>query len=221
MTRGALRAVLFDMDGTLLDSEKLWEVGLVDLCVHLGRTLTPQLRARMVGMDQMESMRLLHKALDLPADGVTASADWLIDRMADLFASPPVWRPGAAELLASVRAAGYPTALVTATGRRLVDVVIGAMGADRFDVTIVGDEVANNKPDPEPYRTAATALGLLPGDCLAIEDSPTGVASALAAGCSVVAVPSEVAITVDGVTVVDSLVDIDVQALRALHSGSR
>jgi HAD superfamily hydrolase (TIGR01509 family) len=215
----ALDAVLFDMDGTLLDSEKLWTVGLQDLCAHLGVELDRALRTRLVGMDQTASIELLHDHFGFSRDGVAANTAWLIGRMKQLFADGVVWRPGAAELLRGVRAAGLPTALVTATGRELVNVIIGTIGAHNFDVTVCGDEVAHNKPNPLPYLTALTALGKSPGDCIVIEDSPTGVASARAAGIVVLAVPSEVALPpTDGVTMVGSLIDVDVEALRTVHA---
>ncbi|GAA4923541.1 HAD superfamily hydrolase (TIGR01509 family) [Stackebrandtia albiflava] len=220
MPEPELRAVLFDMDGTLLDSERLWEVGLRDLAGELGRTLDPATRARLVGMDQTESVEVLHSEWGLPHDTVPANTRWLIERMKVLFAAGMTWRPGAADLLADVRRSGIPAALVTATGRELVDIIIGTIGASNFTVTVCGDEVARNKPDPEPYATAYRALGLDPGDCLAIEDSVTGVASASAAGVPVLAVPSEVSIPArPGVAVSESLRGVDVAALRRAHAG--
>lgn len=216
-----LTAVLFDMDGTLLDSEKLWDVGLYDLAAHVGRTLDPATRARMIGMDQTESVALLHREWDLPLLDVPANTTWLIRRMHTIFAGGVVWQPGARELLAAVKAAGLTTALVTATGRDLVSVIIGTIGEQNFDVTICGDEVARNKPDPEPYLTAMTELGLRPAQCLAIEDSPTGVSSAVGAGLRVLGVPSEVPLaSAERVTIVDSLTGIDVATLIEVHRGT-
>ncbi|HZE39532.1 MAG TPA: HAD family phosphatase [Stackebrandtia sp.] len=219
MSEARLRAVLFDMDGTLLDSEKLWAVALRDLCARLGHELTPQLRADLVGMDQYESMVLLHSRLGLSPDGIADNTRWLVARVKALFAGGVVWRPGARELLEAVRAKGYRTALVTATGRELVDVILSGIGDDWFDVTIVGDEVARNKPDPEPYATAMRRLGLAPNECLAIEDSPTGVASATAAGCVVLAVPSEARLEPHPrVEIVGCLDGVDVDHLEKVHN---
>ena len=102
------------------------------------------------------------------------------------------WRPGARELVTAVRAAGVPTALVTNTERSLVRVSFGPLVEELFDVSVCGDEVRRSKPDPEPYRTAAALLGVDPADTVAVEDSPTGAASAEAAGCAVLVVPAEV-----------------------------
>src|SRR6185503_17658467 len=101
-------------------------------------------------------------------------------------------RDRARELLAEVRAAGIPTALVTSTGRSLVEVALGTLGRENFDVVVSADDVTAVKPDPTPYVTAADALGVDARHCVAIEDSPSGVASALAAGCTVLAVPHDV-----------------------------
>ena len=215
---GRLSAVLFDMDGTLLDSEKLWAVGLSDLCARLGFTMDEALRGRLVGMDHMQSMRRLHSELGIGQDGVHDSAEWLLKRMGELFRGGVVWQPGAQELVHQVREAGLATGLVTATKRVLVDVIVSTIDPNQFDVSVCGDEVAHNKPDPQPYAEAMRKLGVPARECIAIEDSKTGVTSAVAAGCPVLAVPSEVAIDGDDdVTVAPNLIDIDVEALRTVH----
>jgi len=215
-------AVLFDMDGTLVDSEKIWDVGLRELSARYGGELSAAARASMVGTSMAESMAILHADLDQPWRDPDASLAWLEARVGELFATGLVWRPGARELLAAVRAAGLPTALVTATRRHLVDVALATLGPDNFDAVVCGDEVDRAKPHPEPYRTAASLLGVPTARCVAIEDSPTGIASALAAGCVVVAVPSEVELAEQpGVTLVDSLAGLDVPALRALVAAAR
>jgi len=121
-----------------------------------------------------------------------------------------------------VRFAGLPTALVTSTGRRLVEVALDTLGRENFDVIVCGDEVAMPKPDPEPYRAAAKLLGVPIEDCVAIEDSPTGVSSALASGAAVLAVPSELELPpTDGVHLRTSLVGVDPDYLADLliHRG--
>ncbi|MDQ2737431.1 MAG: HAD family phosphatase, partial [Actinomycetota bacterium] len=185
-----LRAVLFDMDGTLTDSEKLWSVALDQTAADLGGVLSEQTRHAMVGHDMVQSIRMFLDDIgsDRPAPEVSA----LLSRhTAALFSQPMPWRPGAARLLAEVRAAGLATALVTATHRELVDMALNTLGQDTFDAVVPGDEVDSNKPDPAPYLRAMEMLELAPADCVAIEDSPNGSLSAVRAGVPVLVVPSE------------------------------
>ncbi len=208
-----LAAVLFDMDGTLFDSEKLWDIAIFELAATYGASVSDEIRAAMVGTSMADSMALLHDGIGQPWRDPVYSAGWINDRVAELFVTSIVWRPGAQEMLKLVREAGIPTALVTATERRLVEIAIETAGRHNFDVVVCGDEVARTKPDPEPYQRAATLLGVHIGDCVAIEDSPTGVASAIAAGARVLAIPHHVPLaagpritlraTLDGVTLSD------------------
>jgi HAD superfamily hydrolase (TIGR01509 family) len=214
---GGLEAVLFDMDGTLVDSEKVWDVGLLELAQRYGGTLSAPARARMVGSSMADSMAILHEDIGQPWRDVGESLVWLEERVKGLFADGLVWRPGALELLREVTTAGVPAALVTATRRHLVDVALETIGRAHFAAVVCGDEVDEAKPHPAPYLTAATLLGVDIRRCVAIEDSPTGVASARAAGAAVLAVPSEVDLShLDGVTHIDSLVEVDVTYLRRL-----
>ena len=203
-------AVLFDMDGTLVDSEKVWEIALHELAARAGGELSPQARAAMVGGSMATSMRIFRDDLGQPDRPEAPDAKWLTSRVFDLFREGLVWRPGAAELLRAVKAAGMPTALVTSTGRQLVEAALDTLGRANFDVVVCGDEVSMPKPDPEPYRTAAKLLGVPIEDCVAIEDSPTGVASAVASGAVVLAVPAELELPpTDGVHLRRSLVGVD------------
>jgi HAD superfamily hydrolase (TIGR01509 family) len=208
--------VLFDMDGTLVDSEKVWTVAQDELAAHLGGELSPAARQAMIGTNMALSMRILHEDVGVDADPAE-SVRWLEARVKELFGDGLVWRPGAADLLAAVRAAGIPTALVTATHRHLVEVALMTIGAANFDAVVAGDDLDDTKPHPAPYRTAAALLGADPVRCVAIEDSPNGIASALAAGCAVLGVPCEVALDEQpGVTLVPSLAGIDVTDLGRL-----
>jgi HAD superfamily hydrolase (TIGR01509 family) len=183
------------MDGTLFDSEKLWDVAIFELAGNYGAAVPDETRAAMVGTSMADSMVLLHDGIGQPWRDPVHSAGWINDRVAELFVTSIVWRPGARELLHEVRAAGIPTALVTATDRRLVEIAIDTAGRDSFDVLVCGDDVARTKPHPEPYQRAASLLGVRIGDCVAIEDSPTGMASAVAAGARVLAIPHHVPLT--------------------------
>jgi HAD superfamily hydrolase (TIGR01509 family) len=209
--------VLFDMDGTLVDSEKVWEIALHELAERAGGRLSPEARHAMIGSSMANSMRILREDLGQPDRPEAPDVQWLTDRVFELFAEGLVWRPGAMELLHAVRFAGLPTALVTSTGRRLVEVALKTLGAENFDAVVVGDEVRMPKPDPEPYRTAAALLGVPIEECVAIEDSPTGVASALASGATVLAVPAELELpATDGVHLRSSLVGVDPDYLAQL-----
>ncbi len=212
-------AVLFDLDGTLVDTEKVWGIALAELAARYGGVLTDEVRAQMIGASSATTMTLLLGHLGQTWRDPAEGSDWLDARVLELFTDGLSWRPGAAELLDTVRAAGIPIALVTNTNRPLVDVALRTLG--RFDVVVCGDEVDRPKPDPQPYAVAAQRLGVLPRNSVAIEDSPTGILSARSAGCAVIAVPNEVPLSeVDGL-VVPSLLEVDLTtlacALRLLH----
>jgi HAD superfamily hydrolase (TIGR01509 family) len=150
----------------------------------------------MVGTNVMVTLRLLFAEVGVPdptPEQVADGAAWIERRMAEVFRQDLPWRPGAAAALATVRSAGFPMALVTSTERGLTEIALDTIGRDHFDVTVCGDEVdGRNKPLPEPYLKACRLLSVPPTKCVAIEDSPTGVSSAVAAGCTVLVVPCEV-----------------------------
>jgi HAD superfamily hydrolase (TIGR01509 family) len=187
-------AVLWDMDGTLVDSEKVWTVSLADTARRLGGELSAPAREAMVGSNMPRSLGILFDDLGLPheADRLAAAERWLTARTGELFAAGLEWRPGALEALRTVRAAGWPTALVTNTLRSLTEQALESIGREHFTVTVCGDEVPRGKPEPDPYLRAAELLGVDPAHCLAIEDSPTGTAAAERSGAAVLVVPCEV-----------------------------
>lgn len=214
------QAVLFDMDGTLVDSERVWDTGIEELAALLGGTLDPDVRARMVGTNEDASVLMLLESLDRPLAEAPDRQAWLRRRMKELFAHGVDWKPGARELLLESRAAGVPTALVTSTPRELADVIIDQIGSGNFDLTVCGDEVDHRKPDPEPYLATAAKLGVDITRCVVIEDSVSGVMSALAAGAVTIAVPSEVALPDDlPVRPLDTLEGVDLAHLRTLQPG--
>jgi HAD superfamily hydrolase (TIGR01509 family) len=211
-------AVLFDMDGTLVDSEKVWEIALHELAARYGGRLSREARLAMVGTSSEQTMEILFADLGLPPQDPVDGATWLDLRMLELLADGVEWLPGAQALLAAVRAAGWPTALVTNTRRALVEVAMVTLGAHNFDAIVCGDDVARTKPDPGHYRAAVEVLGVDPLSCVVIEDSPAGIASAVGAGCAVIAVPREVAIADPmGAHLVSSLLEVDLALVMAMR----
>jgi len=189
-----MKAVLFDMDGTLVDSEKLWDVSMRELYARFGGVMTPEVRGATVGGSAESVIKLVFADLGLPPDPQEMAdvADWLHEITGDLFDAGLPWCDGARELLEELAAADVPMALVTNTRRALTERALNSIGRHYFTVSVCGDEVPYGKPAPDPYRQAAALLGLDPAHCLAIEDSVTGAASAEGAGCPVLVVPNDV-----------------------------
>ncbi|MEV6772191.1 HAD family phosphatase [Nocardia sp. NPDC051030] len=209
MTR--LDAVLWDMDGTLLDSEKLWDLAIGELAVELGGELTREIRHALIGASGPNAFRILFTGLGLdptPAEVIEAG-EWIELRITELFHGPIPWRPGAQEALTAFRAAGIPMALVTNTKRSITEYGLNTLGRDFFEASICADEVPHGKPAPDLYLRAAELLGVLPEHTVAIEDSPTGALAAEAAGCSVLVIPCEIPVPdAPGRTFRDSLVGL-------------
>jgi HAD superfamily hydrolase (TIGR01509 family) len=217
-------AVLFDMDGLLVDTEPLWTVAEVELAAHLGAVWTDELKAAVVGTRIESAVPAMLRGLGQePTPAMVADTTArLLARMVELFAGPLTALPGAVDLLTRLRAAGVPVALVSSSYRVLVDAVLTRLGL-AFDVTIAGDEVGQAKPHPEPYLTASRLLHVPAGSCVVLEDSPAGVASGEAAGCAVVAVPNAPGVSFAGGPrrlVVGSLAEVDLAVLAEL-AGSR
>jgi HAD superfamily hydrolase (TIGR01509 family) len=182
-----LAAVLWDLDGTLVDTEPYWIECEYALVAAHGGSWSDQHAHHLVGNALPESGRYIreHGGVDLSAEEIV---DVLLAGVVERVRRHVPWRPGAAELLAALRADDVPCALVTMSYRPLAEVIVAGLPPGTFATLVTGDEVTRGKPHPEPYLTAAARLGLVPGECLAIEDSPTGVASATAAGVPVLAV---------------------------------
>ncbi|MBB5867955.1 HAD superfamily hydrolase (TIGR01509 family) [Allocatelliglobosispora scoriae] len=212
-----LLAVLCDMDGTLVDTEGCWAAAVEAVAAEHGILLTPRQLADRAGQAAPVTAAFL-AGLGAELDGLQEQLDVAFhERVAQ---DGVEWRPGAQRLLDLLGAADVPLALVTASARRIADTVLATIGAERFAVTVAAEDTVRTKPHPDPYLLAMAMLGFPAEKCVAIEDTPTGVASALAAGCGVLAVPSVVAIDpAPGLVLVDSLVgvglDLFADAVRA------
>ncbi len=187
MTQHLPAAVLWDMDGTLVDTEPYWLDAEADLVASYGGTWTSQDGLTLVGSG------LWHSASVLRGRGVDLSDDEIIQRLTDRVLEQVQehvpWRPGARELLAALKQAGIPTALVTMSIRRMAEHIVSTIEFDAFDHIVAGDEVTHSKPHPEPYLRGARLIGVAAADCIAIEDSTTGLASAVASGAVSIGVP--------------------------------
>lgn len=210
-------AVLWDMDGTLVDSEKLWDVALHEAAEWLGSGLSTAQRAELVGSNMDTTARYLLgvSGRAATADAIGEVGDWIRSRTTALFSDELPWRPGARDALCSVAGAGVCSALVTSTERGLTELALNTIGREHFDITVCGDEVDGwNKPHPRPYLLAAELCGVAARNCVAVEDSPPGVESATAAGAAVLAVPGDAPLEAGpGRVLRESLLGVDVEVL--------
>lgn len=181
-------AVLFDMDGTLIDSEPVWFETEVGLLAELGYELGPEHWPYVLGQPNEVACKYLLNVSGLPLTWQELSAR-IEAAMVPILSQGVELLPGVKDLLVELAAAGVPAALVSASPRSIVDACLGGIGADFFRHTVSGDDVALAKPHPEPYLLAARLLGVAPEECVVIEDSPIGTASGAAAGCRVLSVP--------------------------------
>ncbi|MFE7749900.1 HAD family hydrolase [Streptomyces sp. NPDC057428] len=212
----ALQAVLLDMDGTLVDTEGFWWDVEVEVFADLGHRLEETWRDVVVGGPMTRSAGYLIDATgaDIAIEELTVL---LNDRFEKRIGRGVPLMPGAARLLGELAAHKVPTALVSASHRRIIDRVLESLGRHHFALTVAGDEVTRTKPHPEPYLAAAAGFGADPRRCAVVEDTATGVAAAEAAGCRVVAVPSVAPIApAPGRVVVPSLEHVDLAFLRGL-----
>ncbi|GAA3335723.1 HAD family phosphatase [Curtobacterium sp. C1] len=217
-------AVLWDMDGTLIDTEPIWQQSQVELTARYGAEWTHEDGLSLVGSGLERSGEILRdKGVDMEVEEIV---QWMTDYVTERLDGEELpWRPGARELVEELHDRGVPTALVTMSRRKMALVAAEALGARGFRVVVAGDDVDRPKPFPDAYLAAADALGVEATACVAVEDSATGVAAAVASGAVTVAVEHIVPLseigggdvhltTLDGVDV-DRLVELTGPALAA------
>lgn len=211
----ALKAVLWDLDGTLIDSEPLWMEAEHRMAAEHGEVWTEEDAMALVGNALIVSGEYIKQRLksELSAEEIV---DVLVAHMVEALATDVPWRPGALELVTALADAGVPQALVTSSYASIASVVAAHLP---LATVVAGDTVTHPKPHPEPYATAAAALGVEPEECLAVEDSNTGARSAEAAGCVVLVVPHFVPVEASARRIQrPSLLDLGVDDLATLHA---
>lgn len=200
------------MDGTIVDTEPYWLAAEAALVTEFGGTWTHEQAMQLVGSGLADAARVFQAA------GVSMGVQEIIDHLTNgvmtrVAQEGPIFRPGALELLREVRDAGIPTALVTMSMRTMALGIVELMGFDAFDLVLGGDDVARPKPFPDPYLRAAELLNVDITQCIAIEDSPNGMRSAVASGAAALGVSHMVSLegsqahalwpTLEGRTVAD------------------
>ncbi|MGO1950011.1 MAG: HAD family hydrolase [Mycobacteriaceae bacterium] len=202
-----VKAILWDMDGTLVDTEHRWGEATYAMATAMGRDLTPEIRERTIGGTADGTVRLVAgwAGLEVSDEDVAQWITWLYTTVSALFAEGLDLRPGVAGLLREGQDAGVPMMVVTNTFRTLTDQALETIGEEFFVSSVCGDEVIVGKPDPTPYLTAVQRLGMEPDDCLVLEDSANGMSAAVAAGCRTVGLPAGGTVVPEGAVPVSVL----------------
>lgn len=208
-------AILFDHDGTLVDTEPVWAAAKVALTAEFGGTWTEQDTLDCLGLSMQFTLdRLRERGVNLPDEEIN---DLLVAKVHETLAQQPVeFLPGIERFLSEVREAQIPTAVVTNATTSVARRTANAAPEGTFSVIIGNDETTHPKPDPQPYLLAAERLGVDPTQCVAIEDSPSGVRSATAAGMRVIVVPGELEVPAELGTARLKHEELTLQAVRAL-----
>lgn len=214
---GPILAVLWDMDGTLIDSETYWMAAERKLSEGYGGSWSSDLGKKLVGLNLFDAARLLRAEFSIANLSDQEIIDLMTDSVVAKLAEEIPWRPGVLSLMQELQRNGVRSAIVTGSMSRMARFVASSIPAGQFEVVIAGDDVEAGKPHPEPYLRALNALGLAANECIAIEDSPTGMSSAQAAGLRVLGVTNLVPLKESGssriVTTLENLTLRDLEAL--------
>ena len=208
-------AILFDHDGTLVDTEPVWAAAKVALTAEFGGTWTEQDTLDCLGLSMQFTLdRLRERGVNLPNEEIN---DRLVAKVREALAQQPVeFLPGIERFLSEVRDAQIPAAIVTNATTSVARRTANAAPEGTFSVVIGNDETTKPKPDPQPYLLAAERLDVDPTQCVALEDSPSGVRSATAAGMRVIVVPGELEVPAELGTVRLKHEELTLEAVRAL-----
>jgi len=209
-------AAIFDMDGTLLDTEAVFRDIVFDVCTELGFEMTDDVHRSMVGSSHERTNQLLIEAYGVAFPYAMFDEKCRVTMRERSHTGVPV-KPGAVEFITELRARGIPAAVATSSRNPHAEHHLSAAGLlDLFETVVTRDDVVNPKPHPEPYLTAAERLGVNPRRCLALEDSHSGVRAAHAAGMQTVMVPDLVGPNDDihalGISIMESLVHVHLAA---------
>jgi HAD superfamily hydrolase (TIGR01509 family) len=186
---GAPEAVVFDLDGILLDSESVWGEAKRQVTEEAGGHWRPDAIRDMMGMSSVEWSRYLHDHLDVPIAPEEIN-DAVVERMTALYRERLPLLPGGVEAVRSL-AQRWPLAVASSSNRPVIDLVLELAGiAEAFAVTVSSEEVERGKPAPDVYQEAARRLGVASDRCVAIEDSANGILAGAAAGMTVIAIPN-------------------------------
>lgn len=215
------QAVLWDMDGTLVDSEPYWIAAETELIASYGGTWTHEDALQVVGLGLLDSAGIIRsRDVDMEPQAIVDHLTAEVIRRTQTSGVP--FRPGARELLLGLRDAGVKTALVTMSLHRMARAVVDLIDFPAFDLIVAGDDVERPKPFPDPYLQAARALGVDIRDCVALEDSPNGLRSAIASGATALGV--ENLLSLEGLGAAEVWKGLDgrgVDDLAALHARHR
>jgi HAD superfamily hydrolase (TIGR01509 family) len=211
-------AVLWDLDGTIIDSEPYWLLSEQRLVEEFGGTWSEADGFALIGAGLSNAAEHLQGfGVDMPVDAIVRR---MVDEVDEMNAKQIPWRPGALELLRSIHDAGIPQVIVTMSYRTTANFIADELGL--FAGVICGEDVTHSKPHPEPYQMGAALVGADPRECVALEDSVPGSASAVAAGAVTIALPLHVPLPEsENYTIWHTMVGRDMSHIREVFAEAR